>query len=148
MIMNESEFFVKKHTRALSALGYRYVLINPSGEVCGATVEKYLIQNAEGKVMGNLEPTKQEPSRLMNRVKARRARIAFNEQTQYIEKIKVMQKGGVLKITPPPGISAGLMRPAVRNAAERFLGKGNYEISIVNGDLLLFYKGPMQAELV
>lgn len=148
MNMSETQLFAAKHTHALSVLGYRYVLIDPSGAVCQSTVEKYLVQRPDGTIVGNLEPKAPEAVRPAKRARKRRPRISFDAQTNYISKIKAMQPGQIISIAPPPNTTAQLMRPAVRNAAERFLGKGNFEITTSDGLVLLFYVGQVQAVLV
>ncbi len=147
-MMNEIKVFADKHTHALSKLGYRFVLLDPSGEVYQSTIDKYMIERADGTRIGTIEPKVQEVPQSARRPRKRRSPICFNQQTGYIAKLRAMNPGDTIVLTPPLNVPASVMQHAVHNSGTRFFGKGNFETAVVDKKLLVFYKGPMQAELV
>lgn len=143
MDMTEVKHFANKHTHALSKLGYRYLLVAPDGQLCESTIDKYLIEQQDGTVVGNIEPpvqVVQESNRRQIRRK-RRPIIRFNQQTGYIAKLKAMKPGDLEPLQPPVNTTAANMQHAVHSAALRVFGKGTFETSIFEGKVLVFYKG-------
>jgi hypothetical protein len=141
--LNPTNVFAQKHAQALGLLGYRYVLLDPNGEVCDSTIDKYLVQRGDGRLEGTLE-TPKEPASKAKRARKRRQMIRFNDQTHYIKELHRINgtPGACTVLNPPANVTAQAMRHAVHSAGLRLFGKGNFETAVVEGQIMVFYKGP------
>jgi hypothetical protein len=146
--MNPTNVFAQKHTQALELLGYRYVLLNQKGEVCQATIDKYLIERPDGSFTGTLDHIKEAPQKPVKRARKRRNSIRYQAQTGYIDELRRMTStpGACTALTPPLNVTAQAMQHAVHSAALRVFGKGNFETTVVSGQVMVFYKGPAQEQ--
>jgi hypothetical protein len=123
--------------------------LNQKGEVCQATIDKYLIERDDGTFTGTLDSVKEAPQKPVKRARKRRNSIRYQAQTGYIDEMRRMKStpGACQAFNPPLNVTAQAMQHAVHSAATRVFGKGNFETMVVSGQVMVFYRGPGQEQV-